>query len=133
MKAPCGQPVPGARPGNNGGIDAHTPTPRASRRLSDALIRFQTRAQNNPRRTGRVAGVAFTLLLFLAMGLGFLLAFDDQPLYLRLTLALLGAVLGAYDFTEVRSPVRGASGVRDLYVVLEDADTAVAGLVLGDS
>ncbi|WP_017585854.1 glycoside hydrolase family 3 protein [Nocardiopsis ganjiahuensis] len=38
---------------------------------------------------------------------------------------------GAHDFTEVRSPLSGASGVRDLYVVLEDADTAVAELALG--
>jgi beta-glucosidase len=40
---------------------------------------------------------------------------------------------GVYDFTEVRTSVRGASGLRDLYVVLEDAGTAVAELVLGTS
>ncbi|MGW5875178.1 glycoside hydrolase family 3 C-terminal domain-containing protein [Nocardiopsis terrae] len=59
---------------------------------------------------------------------------------LRLGDPVTGAVLarvpvpagdGAHDFTEVRTPVRGASGVCDLYLVLEDADTAVSELVLG--
>ncbi|WP_017581416.1 glycoside hydrolase family 3 protein [Nocardiopsis valliformis] len=40
---------------------------------------------------------------------------------------------GVYDFTDVRTPVRGASGLRDLYVVFEDEGTAVAELVLGGS
>ncbi|WP_017581427.1 hypothetical protein [Nocardiopsis valliformis] len=42
-----------------------------------------------------MAGAAFGLLLFLAMALGLFLAFDDQPLYLLLVLAFLGAALGA--------------------------------------
>lgn len=42
-----------------------------------------------------MAGAAFGLLLFLAMALGLFLAFDDQPPYLLIVLAFLGAALGA--------------------------------------
>lgn len=83
------------RLGDNGGINAQSSTPRTSRRLSDALIRLQIRFQNDPRHASRVAGAAFGLLLFLALVLGFVLAFDDRPLYLLVTLAFLGAALAA--------------------------------------
>lgn len=43
--------------------------------------------------------MAFALLLFLAMGFGFLFSFDDHPLYLVITLVFLGAVLGGALFT----------------------------------
>ncbi|WP_017585853.1 hypothetical protein [Nocardiopsis ganjiahuensis] len=101
-----------AEPGDNGRIDAQSPTPRTSRRLSDRLIRSQIRAQNDPRRTGRVAGAGFGLLLFLAMGLGFLLAAGDRPSYLLLVLAVVGAVLGAAVFAVAVSALahRSVSG-----------------------
>ncbi|MBB5493380.1 beta-glucosidase [Nocardiopsis metallicus] len=47
--------------------------------------------------------------------------------------AAIPASAGVHDFTEIRTQVRGASGMRDLYVVLEDAGTAVSELVLGAS
>jgi hypothetical protein len=91
-------PFSGAAPGNNGAIDTKNPTPRSSRRFSDTLVRATIRAQRDPRRTGRVAGVCFGVLLFLATGFGYLFADVDRPSYLLLFLALVGAVLGAAVF-----------------------------------
>jgi hypothetical protein len=130
--SPCGQSFPGPRCGNNGFIDAPPPTPGTSRRLSDALIRLQIRAQNNPRRAGRVAGVAFALLLFLAMALGSLFAFDDHPLYLVITLALLGAVLGGALLTVMVSALAHRSlGGRLIPAETDPADVRAARRALG--
>ncbi|GAA1112075.1 hypothetical protein NE857_32405 [Nocardiopsis exhalans] len=78
-----------------GGINTQSSTPGPSHRLADALIRIQIRFQNDPRHAARVAGAAFGLLFLLALVLGFFFSFDDQPPYLLVALAFLGAALGA--------------------------------------
>lgn len=83
-----------------------------SRPLSDALIRFQIRAQNDPRRYGRRAGLWGGLTFLLAMGAGFLVGVGDLdrlPLILLLTLfaALAVAFAVTITFTAVASVRRG--------------------------
>ena len=81
-------------------MSEQTPTPRTGRRSSDALIRFQLRNQNDPRRAGRRFGLLFGLILFGGMTLGLFFGgsagADNRsvPLLLVLLVALPGAVLG---------------------------------------
>lgn len=76
------------------------------RPVSDALLRFQVRAQNDPRRYGRLAGLWCAVLFFLAMIAGFLFGaggIERLPLFvvLGLVVALLVGLLLAVTFTAV--------------------------------
>lgn len=76
--------------------------------------------------------MAFGLLLLLAMGLGFLLALEDHPLYLRLTLALLGAILGTALLTVTVSALAHRSvGGRLIPAETDPADVRAARRALG--
>lgn len=84
----------------------------ASRPVSDALIRFQIRAQNDPRRYGRRAGLWVGLTLLLAMAMGFVFGdggFGRLPLILVIAVfaALAVALFIAIVVTSVASVRRG--------------------------
>lgn len=99
------------------------------RPVSDALIRFQIRAQNDPRRYGRRAGFWCALVFFLAVVMGFLLGsggggVDRLPLLVLLALGvtLLVGLFLAITFTSVAARRRG----RTLPPETEPADVRAA-------
>lgn len=93
-----------------------------SRPLSDALIRFQIRAQNDPRRYGRRAGLWGGLTFLLAMGAGFLVGVGDPD---RLPLILVVALFAALAVgLVVTIAVTAAASVRHGRVLPPDTDPA---------
>ena len=96
----------------------------ASRPVSDALIRFQIRAQNDPRRYGRRAGLWVGLTFLLAMAAGLLIGAGDlERLPLTLVFAALAVVFViTITFTAVASVRRD----RVLPLDTEPADVRAA-------